>query len=219
MKLSKRINLKISLLSLFGICCIVLSCRSSFKNKWTTEQAPEYFKARFETSKGNFDIEARRIWSPQAVDRLYQLIKNNYYTDVAIYRVIPDFVAQFGIHNDSTITNAWDAVAVEDEPVIEKNLKGSIAFARGGPKTRTNNLFINLKSNSPKLDTVFYAGVKGFPVVAKITEGFNVAESFYNGYGAQLDDKQDTIVSQGNSYLKARYPKLDYIYKAYILED
>ena len=219
MKLSKRINLKISLLSLFGICCIVLSCRSSFKNKWTTEQAPEYFKARFETSKGNFDIEARRIWSPQAVDRLYQLIKNNYYTDVAIYRVIPDFVAQFGIHNDSTITNAWDSVAVEDEPVIEKNLKGSIAFARGGPKTRTNNLFINLKSNSPKLDTVFYAGVKGFPVVAKITEGFNVAESFYNGYGAQLDDKQDTIVSQGNSYLKARYPKLDYIYKAYLLED
>lgn len=219
MKLSKRINLKISLLSLFGICCIFLSCRSSFKNKWTTEQAPEYFKARFETSKGNFDIEARRIWSPQAVDRLYQLIKNDYYTDVAIYRVIPDFVAQFGIHNDSTITNAWDAVAVEDEPVIEKNLKGSIAFARGGPKTRTNNLFINLKSNSPKLDTVFYAGVKGFPVVAKITEGFNVAESFYNGYGAQLDDKQDTIVSQGNSYLKARYPKLDYIYKAYILED
>ena len=53
------------------------SCSSKlFKEKWTKEEAPSYFKARFETTQGNFDIEAKRVWSPEGVDRLYQLIKN-----------------------------------------------------------------------------------------------------------------------------------------------
>ena len=219
MKQPKPKLLKYYFIVFLSLCFIILSCRSSFNSNWTKEQAPEYFKARFETSKGNFEIEAKRSWSPNAVDRMYQLIKNNYYTDIAIYRVIPEFVAQFGIHNESAITNAWDAIPVEDEPVIEKNLKGTVAFARGGPKSRTNNLFINLVNNSPRLDTINFNGVKGFPVVAKITSGFDVVASFYDGYGRNLDDKQDLIIKEGNTYLKANYPKLDYIYKAYILKD
>ncbi len=41
----------------------VLSCKSSFKNKWTKEEAPEYFTAKFETTKGDFEIEYRKEWS------------------------------------------------------------------------------------------------------------------------------------------------------------
>ena len=200
------------------IICLTSSCSSTFKEKWTHEQSPEYFKARFETSKGNFEIESNRSWSPKAVDRLYQLLAHKYYTDMAIYRVIPNYIAQFGIHNDSITTNTWDNTKVIDEPVIEHNLKGHISFARGGAQTRTTNLFINLVNNSPRLDTIKYQGVKGFPVVAKVTSGLEVIESFYDGYGDELDDKQDSIVNQGNAYLKKRYPKLDYIYKAYIIE-
>ncbi|OUR90949.1 peptidylprolyl isomerase [Flavobacteriales bacterium 34_180_T64] len=202
----------------FGFIILIVSCRSGFKDKWTEEQAPDYFKARFETTKGNFDIEAKRSWSPKAVDRLYQLITHDYFTDISVYRVIPNYIAQFGIHNDSAVTNAWDNVKVIDELVIEKNLKGTISFARGGLQTRTNNLFINLKNNSPRLDTLDYAGVKGFPVVARITNGFQVAESFYGGYGSELDNKQDSIINLGNAFLKRRYSKLDYIHKAYIIK-
>ena len=195
----------------------MLSCHTLFKEKGTKQKAPEYFKAKFETTKGNFEIEAKRIWSPNAVDRLYQLINKGYYTDIAIFRVIPNHIAQFGIHNDSTVTNAWKKSKVLDEPVVESNLKGTISFARSTPGTRTNQIFINLKDNT-QLDTHYSKKVKGFPVVAKVIKGMNVAESFYNGYGDDLTNKQDSISDLGNMYLKKNFPNLDYIIKAYITD-
>jgi len=203
------------LISLFVIL-LLLSCRPRFKAIWTQEEAPAIFTARFETTKGNFDIEAKKAWSPAGVNRLYQLIKHNYFNGNAIFRVIPDYVAQFGINNDSTLTNAWESINVPDEPVLQPNTQGTISFARSGPETRRTNIFINLKSNSPRLDTIYYGKVTGFPVIAKVTSGFEVVESFYDGYGRDLDDKQDSISLYGNAYLKKNYPKLDYIFKAYI---
>jgi cyclophilin family peptidyl-prolyl cis-trans isomerase len=197
----------------------VISCHTTFKAKWTKETAPEYFRVKFETTKGNFIIEAKRAWSPEAVDRLYQLIKRGYYTDVSIYRVIPDYVAQFGIHNDSLVTHAWNSINVKDEPVIETNKKGTVAFARAGPETRTTNIFINLKDNSPRLDTISFLGVIGFPVIAEVVSGMDIVESFYKGYGRELETKQDSIYLQGNAYLKKNYPKLDYIHKGYIISE
>ncbi len=155
------------------------------------------------------------VWSPVAVNRLYQLLKYEYYKDIAIYRVIPDFVAQFGIHNDSIIRSSWENVKIADEPVLKSNTKGSVSFAREGPESRSFHLFINLKDNS-RLDTIAFNKVTGFPVVAQVISGFDVIESLYSGYGAELDDKHDLINANGNTYLKKNYPKLDYIHKAYI---
>lgn len=208
------------LLTLVISTILLASCAvKPFKKQWTSKQAPEQFKARFETTKGNFDIVAERAWSPEAVDRLYQLIRSEFYTDIALYRVVPNFVAQFGIHNDSILNRSWSNYKVTDETTLEKNLQGTIAFARGGPKTRSTQLFINLKSNSPRLDTLFYSGVKGFPVVAKITEGMEVVATFYQGYGESPGRRQDSIQRYGNSYLKKNFPKLDYIKRAYLLKD
>ena len=193
----------------------ILSCKSNFKIKWTNEEAPEYFTAKFETTKGDFEIESRKEWSPAAVNRLYQLIKHGYYKDIAIFRVIPDRYAQFGIHNDSTIRSSWMEVKVVDEPVLKSNTKGSVSFARAGPDTRDAQLFINLKDNF-SLDTITMDNVTGFPVVAQIISGFDIVESFYSGYGGELDGKQHLIYTHGNTYLKKNYPKLDYIHKAYI---
>ncbi|NNC69464.1 MAG: peptidylprolyl isomerase [Flavobacteriaceae bacterium] len=198
----------------------LLSCNPKiFKEHWTKKQAPEVFTARFETTKGNFDIEAHRRWSPHAVDRLYQLIKNEFYTEISLFRVVPNFVAQFGIHNDSIINNSWQKFKVPDEPSLKKNVEGTIAFARSGKETRSTQLFINLKSNSPRLDTIYYNGVKGFPVIAKVTKGMSVVKSFYNQYGEDPGRRQDSIRKYGNRYLKKTFPNLDYITKAYILKN
>ena len=199
---------------------IVLSCNSNkiFKDKWVKKQAPETFKARFETTKGNFEIEANRSWSPKGVDRLYQLIKSEFYTDIALFRVVPDFVVQFGIHNDSILNKSWESFKIPDEPVLEANVEGAISFARGGEESRTTQIFINLKSNSPRLDTIFYSGVRGFPVVAKVTNGMDVVNAFYKDYGNEPATKQDSIQIKGNNYLIKNYPELDYINKAYILK-
>ena len=199
---------------------LIESCNSSkvFEEKWAKKEAPEIFKARFETTKGNFDIIADHKWSPKGADRLYQLIISDFYTDIALYRVVPNYVVQFGIQNDSVLNSSWRDHKVPDEPNIEANKEGAISFARSGKESRTTQLFINLKSNSPRLDTIFYNGVKGFPVVAKVTNGMDVVKSFYDGYAEKPSSKQDSIQLKGNSYLLNNFPKLDYILKAYLIK-
>ncbi|MFY9243474.1 MAG: peptidylprolyl isomerase [Polaribacter sp.] len=201
------------------LALVILSACSTvkFNEKWLKKEAPATFKARFETTKGNFDIEANREWSPKGVDRLYQLIKNEYYVDVPIYRVVPKFVAQFGIHNDTLINNAWQKRGIEDEPVIVKNDSMTISFARGGVNTRSNQIFINLKENY-RLDKLAYSGVTGFPVVAKVIVGQENVLKFYNGYGDKLGYKQDSIAKFGNKFLREKYPEVDYILKAYFIK-
>lgn len=193
------------------------SCATKkFNKKWLDKEAPATFKARFETTQGFFDIEAKRAWSPKGVDRLYQLIKYGYYIDVAIFRVVPKFVAQFGIHNDSIINKSWRE-GIDDESVIQKNEAMTIAFARGGVHTRSNQIFINLKDNH-RLDTLSYSGVTGFPVVAKVISGQENVLKFYSGYGEDLGRQQGKINKFGNTFLREKYPKVDYITNAYILK-
>jgi peptidyl-prolyl cis-trans isomerase A (cyclophilin A) len=206
----KKIILLVSII-LLSSCATV-----KFKEKWLDAEAPNTFTARFETTQGNFDIVARRLWSPKGVDRLYQMIKNEYYTDVAIFRVVPNFVAQFGIHNDTIINKSWEK-GIEDEPVLAKNEAMSISFARGGVNSRSNQIFINLKDNN-RLDTLAYSGVTGFPVIAKVISGQENVLKFYNGYGDKLGFKQDSITKFGNKFLREKFPKVDYIIKAYIIK-
>jgi peptidyl-prolyl cis-trans isomerase A (cyclophilin A) len=204
-------------LVLVSIILIASCAPKKFNEKWLSKEAPLTFKARFETTKGSFDIVARRAWSPKGVDRLYQLIKHGYYDDMAIYRVVPKFVAQFGIHNDTLINKSWRKFGVDDEPVLAKNKAMSISFARGGVKTRSNQIFINLKDNH-RLDELAYSGVKGFPVIAKVIAGKEVVLKFYDGYGDTLGRKQDSINKFGNTFLREKFPKVDYIIKAYFIK-
>jgi len=195
---------------------IAISCGSSkFNQKWTKKQSPDQFTARFETTQGDFDIIAKKEWSPQGVDRLYQLIKSDFYTDIALFRVIPKFVVQFGIQNDSVLNTAWKKYKITDEPVLQSNDSMAISFARDGVDSRTTQIFINLKNNH-RLDTVNYNRVTGFPVIAKITKGMENVHQFYSTNDNVPD--QDSIQKYGNDYLKRKYPELDYIKRAYILE-
>ncbi|MDG1955218.1 MAG: peptidylprolyl isomerase [Polaribacter sp.] len=205
------------LLFLVSIILIASCAPKKFNEKWLKAEAPNTFRARFETTKGNFDIVARRAWSPKGVDRLYQLIKNKYYDDVAIFRVVPNFVAQFGIHDDTLINKSWRSNGIDDEPVLAKNEVMSISFARGGVKTRSNQIFINLKDNH-RLDELAYSGVKGFPVIAKVIAGKENVLKFYDGYGDKLGRKQDSINKFGNKFLREKFPKVDYIIKAYFIK-
>ena len=125
---------------------------------------------------------------------------------MAIFRVVPDFVAQFGIHNDSLINKSWRENGIDDEPVLAKNEAMSISFARGGVNTRSNQIFINLKDNY-RLDELAYSGVTGFPVIAKVIAGKENVLKFYDGYGDTLGRKQDSIVQFGNTYLREKISK------------
>lgn len=150
-----------------------------------------------------------------AVDRLFQLLSHHFYDNTLFYRVVPDFVVQFG-NTDTTITRSWEKYKVPDEPVLKSNLKGTVSFARAGKDTRGNDLFINLKDNQ-RLDKVSYEGVVGFPVIGVVIKGMETVEAMYSGYGNKTMDVYDSLSANRARYL-ALFPKLDSIRRAYVLK-
>lgn len=178
------------------------------------EAAPDSFKVAFETSKGTFDLVVYRSWAPLAADRFYHLVRLEYYNETSIYRVVPGYVAQFGIHNDEATNRAWRPLFLEDEPVIQSNARGTIAFARGGPKSRTTQVYINLVDNG-RLDTLEYGGVRGYPPFGKIVRGMDEAVALFNGQYANAPAmRQDSINASGRAYLDRTFPGLDYVVTA-----
>src|SRR5262245_58520261 len=108
--------------------------------------APEVYKVKFVTNKGPIVIEAHRDWAPRGADRFYELVKARYYNDARFFRVIPNFVAQFGLAASPQMTKKWDK-PIDDDPVAHTNGMGTVTFATAGRNSRTTQVFINLRSN------------------------------------------------------------------------
>ncbi len=180
--------------------------------------APDSFLVSFDTSKGEFQAMVHRAWGPLAADRFYNLIRVEYFDGNSIYRVVPNYVAQFGIHNEAKVNRAWRRLAIDDEPVTQSNLKGTISFARGGPKTRTTQLFINLKDNA-MLDSMPVGGVVGYPPIAEIVKGIEVIDMFNSQYGNAPAMHQDSINVAGREFLDRHFPGMDYINAVRVVEE
>ncbi len=178
-----------------------------------TEQAPATFKARLTTTQGDVVIEVHRDWAPNGADRFYNLVKMGYYNDVAFFRVINGFMAQFGIHGDPKVNAVWRQATIQDDPPVgQSNKRGYLTFAKGGPNSRTTQLFINFKDNA-NLDAM------GFPPIGEITEGMDVMDKIYKvgeGKPGGPGPGQQQVQMQGNTYLKQEFPKLDYVQTAKI---
>jgi cyclophilin family peptidyl-prolyl cis-trans isomerase len=207
----------VQLFSILLFTFIINSCKTVEKDvDIFTLKAPEQFKAKFLTTKGEIEVTAERKLSPLAVDRFYQLIKSGYFTDIPIYRGVPNFVAQFGTL-DSIIDNYWSKQIIEDEPVKKSNDVGTIAFARAEKNTRGSQLFINLKNNA-RLDTVTYGGVFGFPAFAWVSKGMEVVNKFCTEYNDEPRKKLDSTIKDIPAFLKKEFPNMDYIKSAIIIE-
>lgn len=192
------------LLSVLLLICISISFPQ-------TTSSPDTFKVKFKTTKGSFIVEAYRDWSPLGVDRFYELVKAGYYNNLPIFRVVKNFVAQFGISNSYEENLKWEKSPIKDEPVKAINLKGVVAYARAEVDTRSTQLFINLKDNA-RLDTVTYNGVTGFPPIGKIIEGIEVIDKLNPEYGET--PSQDSITVSGRKYTEREFPNMDYVIKA-----
>ncbi len=186
----------------------LLACsKPLFKEKWLKEKAPANFTASFQTSRGVFEADFTREWSPLAVDRVYAQIKHGYFDHILFYRVSPNYVVQFG-GDDSTRMKLWKKQILPDEPVIKKNERGVISFARSGKNSRDNDLFINLNNNSPRLDTINFSGVKGFPGIGLVSSNMQIVDSLYKGYGDRVFQKYNLLFNNKSAFL-AEFPKLD----------
>jgi len=188
---------------------------SLLKPSSLNEQAPATFKAKFTTTKGDFVVEVRRSWSPLGADRFYNLVKNHFYDGAAFFRVLPGFMAQFGLSANPEISRVWASANIKDDPVTQSNLEGYLTFATAGPNTRTTQVFINYGSNQ-SLDS------QGFAPFGKVVEGMNVVRKFYSGYGEGAPGgkgpDQSRLTNEGKAYLDKSFPRLDSIKTAVVVQ-
>jgi peptidyl-prolyl cis-trans isomerase A (cyclophilin A) len=181
-----------------------------------TEQAPETYLVKMETTAGPFVIEVHRAWAPNGADRFYNLVKIGYFDNVAFFRVIKGFMAQAGFHGDPAVSRAWLNSRIQDDPVKGSNTPGMVTFAMSGqPNSRSAQFFINYGNNA-------YLDASGFAPFGKVVDGMDAVKRLYDGYGEGAPKgkgpSQAELYRRGNPYLEAEFPKLDYIVRATVVE-
>ncbi len=201
----------LSLLTVVAATCALAACKDSAPNVVRTAPvgpAPDSFRVAFETTRGHFVVEVVRALSPHGADRFYDLAAESFFDESAFFRVVPGFVAQFGVNNDRKVNEAWDAKTIPDDSVKVPNVKGTLVFASSGKDSRAHQLFVNLKDNK-NLDK------QRFSPIGRVVEGMGVVDSIYSGYGEA--PSYHLLSTLGNSYLKRMFPKVDYIKTAHIV--
>lgn len=183
------------------------------------QTAPDSFDVLMKTTKGPVTVRVYRAWAPLGADRFYSLVQGRYYDGVAFFRVVRQFVAQFGLHGDPAVNAAWDPRTIPDDTTVASNTRGILSFAHGGPGSRSVQLFFNLGDNA-RLDHLPPAG---FAPLGKATleslPALDALETKYSGGGLTelAGPDQDSIVAKGDEYLRREFPDLDRIESARVV--
>jgi len=178
------------------------------------QQAPAEYTVKLETTEGEVLIDVHRDWAPRGADRFYTLVRDGFYDDSAFFRVLDGFMAQTGLNGDPAVTRAWRDRRIPDDPVTQSNQRGTVSFATSGRDSRTTQFFINFGDNG-KLDGM------GFAPFGKVRD-MTAVDKLYSGYGEGFPKgsgpSQQKLHMQGNAYLKAEFPELDYVVSARVVE-
>lgn len=195
--------------------CISLLCLLLFPFSHA-HRSPEHFRVKIDTSAGSFVIEVHRDWSPHGADRFYELVRDGYYNDSRFFRVVPGRWVQFGISGNPRTAEEWRHRVIPDDPLVQHNTAGFVAFANTGPNTRSTQVYINTGDNSRN------DRENGFAPFGQVVEGMDTVEKLYGGYGEHAGGgmragHQDAMFTGGNEYLDREFPKLDKLIRASML--
>jgi peptidyl-prolyl cis-trans isomerase A (cyclophilin A) len=179
--------------------------------------APAVFRVKFQTTAGDFTIEAHRDWSPHGAERFYDLVRTKYYDDSRFFRVVPGRWVQFGINGNTKISQQQRHITIPDDILKQHNTRGYVAFSNTGPNTRSTQVYINLGDNSARNDIE-----AGFAPFGQVIEGMDVVEKLYGGYGEHSGGgmragHQDEMFDGGNAYLDREFPRLDKLIRVSIV--
>lgn len=179
--------------------------------------SPDVWYARLKTTRGDFVVRCERAHAPNGSDRFYNLIRLGYYEDVRFHRVRAGYIAQWGLHGDPDVNEAWLHAQFPDDPKYGSNVRGTFAFARDTvPGTSNTQIYVNLADNTRN-------DGDPFAVFGRVVEGMDVLDSLYSGYGERSGSgvrqrRQGRIIEGGNAYLDAEFPLLDRLLHAVIVD-
>jgi len=195
-------------LALLATAPPALACSRDKAPEVVVGPAPDSFHVAFSTSKGDVVVAVYKAWSPHGADRFYQLVSERFFDDQRFFRVIPQYIAQFGASADPKQNDRWDDAKIPDDPRTQSNMRGTLSFAAEAPNTRSHQLFFNLKDN-PKLDP------QNFVPIGRVVEGMSVLDALYDDYGDT--PKYRLVATLGNEYMNRMFPKMDFIKTARVV--
>ena len=178
-----------------------------------TVDGEESYRVRVETTKGDVVIAVVSDWAPLGAKRFRELVESGYYTDMRIFRVVPEFVVQFGMHGDPEVNKQWQEKKIKDDKVTQSNRTGYVTFATSGADSRTTQIIINLSDNQG-LDTY----EENFAPFGKVVEGIDVVRAFNSQYLDAPTNAQQEISERGNEFLDEVFPGLDTIKSITLIE-
>jgi peptidyl-prolyl cis-trans isomerase A (cyclophilin A) len=153
---------------------------------------------------GTIIIETRPKWAPIGVEHFHTLVENKFYDQCRFFRVVDDFMVQFGIAASPAVQKEWKSKILKDDEVVQTNKRGTLTYATSGKDSRTTQLFINTRDKgNGRLDQ------QGFAPFGEVIKGMEFVDAIQNKYGEKPG--QGKIVNQGNAYLEKEFPDLSYI--------
>jgi len=192
-----------------GLLAAVVACAASglktynATQPWDATFSIDLGKAAGQPQEATLVVRVHPEWAPEGAKRFQEIVQNGILSDARFFRVVPNFMAQFGIPADPKVAGEWREKTIADDPVKRSNTRGMVTFATSGPNSRTTQMFINFKDNS-MLDE------QGFAPFAEIVgNGMAVVDRIQKKYGETPD--QDEIQNEGNAYLEAQFPDLSFV--------
>merc|ERR1712215_305568 len=193
-------------LTMFGVyhvylvLCIQLSLQ-------TDPPSPDVYQVQFDTDIEDtyIVIQVTRSLAPLGSDRFYALVSDGFFNESAFFRVVPNFVLQFGISGSPYQNDKWLHNPIKDDPVLGSNTRGTISFATAGPDTRSSQVFINYKDNA-------YLDELGFSPFGEVISGLETAEAVHNPTpGDDNGVEQDMYEHLGNEWIREEYPGINFV--------
>lgn len=178
----------------------------------TTPTLTEVTTVRLATTAGDVVIEVYPQAAPNAARRFVELVRSGFYDDTAISRVVPGFVAQFGI-NWRDPHRAYENREFNDDPSLFALERGTLAFAKRGPNTSSTQVFINYRENNRLADPQF-----NFSAFAKVVEGMDVVDEFVQAGDPSNGLDQGRLWADGGAYLESLPVKPTMIEMASVLQ-
>ena len=167
---------------------------------------------RMHTSNGDIVIEVYPAAAPHAVQRFVELVKNGFYNNTPVSRVVPGFVAQFGI-NWRPQYKTWENKFFKDDVTKFALERGTLAFAKAGADTNATQVFINYADNN-RLAVRMY----NFTTFGKVVTGMEVVDSFADVGEPGMGLDQDRLWKDGDAYLNALAQKPTMIISAELVK-
>lgn len=134
------------------------------------------------TNKGSFTIDLLPDAAPLTVDNFVQLAQRNYYQNITIHRVVPNFVIQDGDPRGDG--NGGPGYQIRCEINQELYDRAAVGMALSGKDTGGSQWFVT-HSPQPHLDG-------GYTVFGRVVTGMNVVDTISRG-----DVIKTVVIKQG----------------------